>query len=216
MPFTTPPTAVFGSVVQAQHRNVLRQNDLWFNALVPAPGAANQVPALTSAIAGAWSKLQTASFQAGAVGTAELAGGAITTAKIADDLFGIPDFSTSVGQSFVPVGLVLMVQTEAEIPPGGAWTRETALNGRMIVNAGTLFGVTFDEGDNRGSSWSHTHPFDVTSGAPTVTQGSMDNSPEGSDGSIASDTHPHAFSGTTGSTQWLIPCRAFVFMRFDP
>lgn len=215
MPFVTPPTAITGAVVQAQHRNVLRGNDLWFNALVPAPGAANQVPALTSAIAGAWAKLQTASFQAGAVETAKLAATGITTAKIADDLYDIPDFSTSVGQSFVPVGLVLMVQTEAEIPPGGAWTRETALNGRMVVNAGTTFGVTFDEVDNVGSSWSHTHPFDFMSGDPDISQDHMPAPPD-SESPIAESEHPHEFSGTTGSTQWLIPCRAFVFMRFDP
>lgn len=215
MPFVTPPTAITGAVVQAQHRNVLRGNDLWFNALVPAPGAANQVPALTSPIAGSWAKLGTASFQAGAVGTAELGSAVITTAKIADDLYGIPDFSTAVGQSFVPVGLVLMVATEAEIPAGGAWTRETALNGRMIVNAGTTFGVTFDEGDNVGSSWSHSHTFEFMSGDPTVPQTNMPAPPDATS-PIAESEHPHEFSGTTGSTQWLIPCRAVIFMRFDP
>ena len=48
MPFTSPPTAVTGAVIESADINVFRDNDNWFNALVPAPTAAGQLLRSTS------------------------------------------------------------------------------------------------------------------------------------------------------------------------
>lgn len=212
MPFTTPPTAVTGSVVQAQHRNVLKSNDLWFNALVPAPGAADQVPALTSSTAGAWAKLGAVSFQGGAVTTAKINNGAVTTAKVADASLDAAELASAAAGYLTPPGLIVMVRTAAEIPVN--WDRESQLDGRMPVHDGTTFSVTYVEGTNYGSSWSHLHPTSITTSGPDATVPNLD--AESGGGTYASTNHTHPATEDTDPTAWVIPSRAYVFMRFDP
>ena len=52
--FTTPPLAITGAVIAAADINVFRDNDNWFNQLLPQPTAANQWPQSSSTTAGAW------------------------------------------------------------------------------------------------------------------------------------------------------------------
>ena len=54
MAFTSPPTAVTGAVIEAADINVFRDNDNWFNALMPAPTGANQLHVSSSTSAATW------------------------------------------------------------------------------------------------------------------------------------------------------------------
>jgi len=60
-------------------------------------------------------------------------------------------YHTGNAGAFVPSGLVAMVRTAAEIPSG--WSRETLLDGRLPVGAGTTFSNTFVEATNYGAYW---------------------------------------------------------------
>lgn len=54
-----------------------------------------------------------------------------------------------------PSGGILAFETAAEIPSG--FVRYTAADGRILVQAGTTFSVTFTEATSYGSSWAHNH-----------------------------------------------------------
>lgn len=211
VPFTTPAVATPNAVVQSQHRNILRNNDNYLNGLLQAPSAANQVPALIGSETGAWSKLATVSFQAGAAVTDKLADGAVTTVHLKDAGISAADLDSAAAAALMPAGLVLLVRTAAEIPSG--WDREDDLDGRLLINAGTTFSVTFGEASDYGSSWSHDHTFSITTGTPSATQGPTIATITPQQTDAASASHTHALSGTTGSSAWAIPVRAYVYMR---
>lgn len=213
MPFTTPPTAITGTIVQAQHRNILRDNDNWFNQLLGAgPTGTNQMPILSGPSAGAFGSLTPLSFQAGACTNAKMAAAIISTAKITDASMAAGPLAGSVTAALFPVGLVMMVRTVAEIP--ATWERETALNGRFLVNAGASFdSITFVEGSDYGSSWAHgDHSWSGTTGTPTVVQTNIDTiTPQ--QAQAASPVHTHIVSGQVSAATWTIPSRGYVFMR---
>jgi hypothetical protein len=196
-------------VVQSQHRNILRDNQLYFNSLVPQPSAANQLPILTSAVAGTWGKAGTGSFLGGGLTTASLADGAVTTAKLLDGGVDSTALAPSATDALFPARLVLFVRTAAEIAPG--WTRETALDGRLLINAGGGFG----EASDYGSSWSHAHSWSLGTGGPSATQTSIATiTPQ--EVPAASAGHGHSASGTAENAAWTIPSRGVVWMRKTP
>lgn len=58
----------------------------------------------------------------------------------------------------VPTGAVVAFDTLAHLTAAGAsWQRHTPADGRLLVGAGTTFGVGFAEATAYGTSWSHTH-----------------------------------------------------------
>jgi hypothetical protein len=76
-----------------------------------------------------------------------------------ENLGGHPPSFYSSAAGAIPSGLVAMVRTSAEIPSG--WLRETRLDGRIPVGAGTAAGMTvsatFIDDQDYGSSWAHAH-----------------------------------------------------------
>lgn len=104
----------------------------------------------------------------------------------------------------VPSGLIAAFATAAELTSAGAgWARYTAADGRLLVGAGTTFGVTYTQDTSYGASWdvpAHTHSIGgVTdkalpnAGALTVTLGTS--------------------TVDTGSAAILLPSRAVVWGR---
>lgn len=134
----------------------------------------------------------------------------------------------------VPSGLVAMFRTAAAIASG--WSRETDLDGRIPVGAGTTFSTTFTEATNYGSSWSHAHTdggvhnhsgsslgvSGVTGAAQGGTAYDEDDTGNGFNTRDASHTHDQGTLDVSGNTAnnsttatssdaWVIPSRAYVF-----
>lgn len=211
MAWATPATAITLAVVEAAHRNILRDNQFHFNALSPAPGAADYVLQLTSASAGTWNKLISDSFVAGAFLTAKIADDNVTTDKFADFAVTETQLDSAVTAYLVPSGLVEMVRTAAEIPTG--WSRETALDGRYIVHDGTTFSTTFVEETDYGTDDAHDHGTSTfASSTPSATVPNIDTVTPPDD-SAAHQTHTHTVSLVVSSAAWTIPSRAYVFVR---
>lgn len=130
----------------------------------------------------------------------------------------------------VPSGLIGLFRTAAAIASG--WARETDLDGRIAVGAGTTFTVTYVEATNYGAGWSHTHTdsghahsgsslgVSGVTGAPSGTSTRADGA-----NAVASADHTHDqgtldVSGNTAngtavisSDAWVIPSRAYVYAR---
>lgn len=221
MAFTSPPTAVTGAVIESADINVFRDNDNWFNALVPAPTGADQLLRSSSTSA------------AGFVNDGDGSG---IDADLLDGQHG-SYYATASGlaaleASAFPSGVGAWVRKASEIPT--SFTRESALDGRIPVGAGTTFTVTYVEETNYGSSWSHGH----TGGAHTHNASALgvsgntgtpsDTEAAGGSGSVAADGHKHNqgtidVTGTTdsggavatSSDAWTIPSRAVVWIRKD-
>lgn len=169
----------------------------------------------------------------GLVPTATPTAGAIPRADGSGKLDGW--VTLSGGGASVPSGLVASFRTAAEIAAG--WNRETNLDGRMMVGAGTTFTVTFTEGQDYGASWAHIHAScsysasvtgSATGGAEDATAG-----PTGLNGlataggvNLPTTSHTHSLEGVSfavsasgtatgdsSSTAWAIPSRAYVFAR---
>lgn len=232
MAFTSPPTAVTGAVIESADINVFRDNDNWFNALVPAPTGADQLLRSSSTSA------------AGFVNDGDGSG---IDADLLDGQHG-SYYATAAGLAAVeaaafPSGVGAWVRKASEIPTG--FTRESALDGRIPVGAGTTFTVTYVEETNYGSSWSHGHfngdhehsaanlGVSGTSGGPN---GGTKNVQAGGSSQVSQETHTHdqgsldvtgytdgmkqlsthsAVSIPTSSDPWTIPSRAVVWIRRD-
>jgi hypothetical protein len=176
------------------------------------------------------------------------AGGNITTTTgtVAGDVVnGVSDVrinNTSVSSLFaatghshgtsgtVPSGLVAMFRTNAAIASG--WTRETNLDGRIPVGAGTTFTVTYVENTAYGSSWSHAHTAPThqhsgsslgisgNTGGPTDINGlaaaggvnlpTTSHTHDAGSLDVSGNTADGGGSATT-SDAWVIPSRAYVF-----
>lgn len=208
--FTTPPTAIAGAVVAAPHRNVLRDNDTWFNQLLKTPSAADQAPVFTSTVSmtATRQKLNTESFQAGAAVEATLQSGCVTTDKMEDGAVPVAAFDSEVAGHLFPAGLILMFPTAGDIPAG--WSREDNLNGRHLIHDGTTFGETWTEASDYGTTWSDEHAIALTTGGPDVQTQMTTGSPNTN---LPSQGHTHTFSGSTGSTAWEIPSRGYCYAR---
>lgn len=243
MTWTTPFTAVTGQIMMADDWNEsARDNLLHLRALTGDPGGVDELLVSSSTTAAAFGHpvadtVLTAGSVTGTSGTS-----AIGTGVIKGDRFAAGSFdSTAVGNAFATgaisqallatavqnklifAGVVGLVRTAAEIATG--WSRETALDGRFMIGAGSSFALTFNEATDYGSSWSHshdlgghTHSFTVSSGSPDATQTDMPGPPPAVNS--ASTSHTHSGSGTSGgpdvgssSTAWQIPGRGYVFCR---
>lgn len=215
MSFTSPPTAVTGAVIESADINVFRDNDNWFNALLPAPSGAGQLLRSSSS---------------SAAGFVNDGAGSEIDADLLDGQHG-SYYATASGlaaleASAFPSGVGAWVRKASEIPTG--FTRESALDGRIPVGAGTTFTVTFVEETDYGSSWAHQHTvaahqhtYSGTAGATSNTNGEYTNGGK----SAVQVEHTHPYSGTTtlfpsdasptntSSTAWTIPSRAVVWIR---
>lgn len=210
MAFTLPPVAVVGTAVDEDYTNVFRDNDDWFNGLLPAPGAANQIPISSSTSAASWGFADTAQIADGAITGTVVGADAATTAKFATGAVTGDKILPDLALALVGAGTSAWVRKASEIPSG--WSRITDLDGRMPVGAGSSFGVTFVEDTAYGSSWSHSHTISDTSAAPTE-----DDLVRGDDHDwpTAPASHTHGLSGSTDTSAWTIPTRGVVFVSKD-
>lgn len=158
-----------------------------------------------------------------------------TTAANASALGGVAPGGYALIADRVPPGLVASFRSAGEIPSG--WTRESALDGRIMVGGGVTFGVTFTEPNSYGGNWTPAVGVSVADGL-TVGNGSLGVSSIGATGSVsagvdpvgggtvASTLHTHPAPTLTGavarggsvaiagtSTAWVPPCKAYVFAR---
>lgn len=243
MTWTSPFTAVVGEAATAADWNAsMRDNLLHLRAILPDPSGANDVLTSTSASAAAFSNPSgdtvllagsvTGNSTTSAIGVGDLLPNRLVNGSIdatqASAMFAdgsIPEsvLATAVQNKLIFGGIIFAVRTAAEIPSG--WTRETNLNGRLPIGAGTSFSVTFDEGNDYGSSWahshglaSHTHGISMGTNAGSGTQ--LANFSPGGGQTAASSSHGHslsgtlaAASGTSGDTSWIPPSRAYVYLR---
>jgi hypothetical protein len=134
----------------------------------------------------------------------------------------------------VPSGLIAAFESAAAIAVG--WARYTAADGRMLVGAGTTFGVTYLEANNYGASWAHKHAGNsyATSVTGSATGGPSDTTANSTaangvaSGAGNAAAHPHAHSlngvslavaasgtatGDTTDASWVIPSRAVVWAQ---
>jgi hypothetical protein len=156
-------------------------------------------------------------------------GGTLLSFDPTSGILAVNGVAFSGGASGVPSGLVAMFRTAAAIAAG--WTRETALDGRMAIGAGTSFSTTFAEATSYGSSWSHGHTgasHNHPSAGLTV---SGNTGGENSDNGLATPGgvnlpvvgHTHSISvGVAGNTSgasavntssdmWVIPMKAYIY-----
>jgi hypothetical protein len=101
----------------------------------------------------------------------------------------------------VPSGAVVAFRTGAEVTAAGAgWARETALDGRILLGAGTAGGQTFTEANNYGTNWTAS-----TTATAAGTGGSV-NSGAGATADVQGHQHPV-------SVTLIPPGRAYVYAR---
>lgn len=245
MTWTTPFTAIAGLAITASGWNTSgRDNLLHLRALLADPSAANLLLVTTSASAAAFSTPSgDAVFTPGSM-TGNAAGSAIGTGAIHANRLVAGTFdaaavaaafaagaiaqeilAVAVQNKLIFAGLIGMVRTASEVPAG--WTTESNLAGRIPVGAGTTFGVTYTEDTAYGTSWSHDHTMGGhthgVSGTLPAT-GSAANNVEGDDNDwpTAAQSHTHTFSATSAgdsttssATSWVVPSRAYVYVRKD-
>lgn len=208
MPFTTPPDATNGDPIASAHVNTLRDNSIWFNGLLQGPSAAFQVPISEGTSSARYGYLYPDSIQDGALETVKMVDGSVTTAKIANAAITSTELDSAVTARLVPSVLVGWVRKASEIPSG--WSRESGLDGRMIVGDDNGVGVWVAL-NNYGSSWSHSHTASGTMSAENDTAADLDFFSGGT--TAAHPTHSHTMSGSSNSTAWIPPSVAYVAVR---
>ena len=206
MPFTSPPTAVTGDVVDEDYTNIFAENDAWFNGLIPAPTAADQVLIASGTAAASWGTIGSSNLASGGITGDLFVPGSLTAAKFASGAVGIDKLTTALQAYLLQTSLKAFVRTAAEIPSG--WTRDTNMSGRFPVSAGTVSTQVFTVNTAYGVGWGHAHEVDIDSGEGGGTR----NREEGDETDAPADTHWHYIRGTTSSTAWMPPSRAYVFM----
>lgn len=101
----------------------------------------------------------------------------------------------------MPSGGVISFRTAAEVTAAGAgWARETALDGRILLGAGTAGGQTFTEANNYGSNWT------VSTTATNAGTGGAVQSGGASSADVQGHQHPV-------SVTLIPPGRAYVYGR---
>lgn len=118
-------------------------------------------------------------------------------------------------------GIVAAVAHAGVIPSG--WSRESALDGRMMVFDGTTFSTTWVAQNNYGSTWGHLHNMaghthagsGASSGGASAVTTNINLAFGGSE-QVTPD-HGHTISlsivgdsNNVSSTSWVIPSRAYV------
>jgi hypothetical protein len=209
VPFVAPPTAITGSVCGAAYTNAFSANDTWFNGVLPAPSGVGHVPISSGTSAAAWDYVNSAQIAAGAITGNVIATGAATTPKLAAGSVTLAKLTPAVQLGLAATGMTAWVRKASEIPAG--WPRETNLDGRLPVGAGTEFSVTYLEDTAYGASWSHQHSLTDTSEATTGLTPNLKGDTGGWPASNSS--HTHGVSGNTTASAWAIPMRAVVFVR---
>jgi hypothetical protein len=113
----------------------------------------------------------------------------------------------------VPLGAVVWFRTLAEVTSAGAsWTRETNLDGRLPIGAGTTFSQTFAEATNYGANWTPSSGLTISAIAVTADAPFLVN--VGTNTNVTTSTHTHPAPTLNGSgTAWLPPARAGIFAR---
>jgi hypothetical protein len=128
----------------------------------------------------------------------------------------------------VPLNAVVWFPTLADLTAAGAsWTRETTLDGRLPIGAGTTFSQTFVEATNYGSNWQPGSILGISAGTLATVATSTGNissgfAREGTGASIVAPDHSHTIpaltitgsptlSGTANT--WFPPMRAGIFGR---
>lgn len=243
MTWTAPFTAITAAVMASADWNAsARDNLLHLRALTGDPTASNELLVSSSTTAAAFGNPSGDTVLSAGSVTGTSASSAIPENSIAADRFQDASFdesavsaafadgaiaesllATAVRNKLLFSGAIGLVRTAAEIPSG--WSRESALDGRFAIGAGTTFSQTFDEATDYGSSWSHSHPLGSHTHSYSLSSGNADQqqtqmtggSPSGSSPPQA---HTHTASGTSGgpsgnssSTAWTIPSRAYVYIR---
>jgi hypothetical protein len=108
----------------------------------------------------------------------------------------------------LPTGLVAPFRTAAEITAAGVrWTRETALDGRVIIGAGTAGGGTFVEATNYGTNWGVNLSGSTGVGSPAG--GAVQ-----AGGASSADPTGHTHGAGTLTVLLAPPSRAYVYGRF--
>lgn len=213
MAVTAPPTAIDGTPIASAHVNILRDNDNWFGGLLQNPTAAGQVPISTTLSEAVYGFLAPANITDGSVGTNQIADGAVGILQTTAGAVDLTIIAASLLATLVPSALGAWVRTAAEIPSG--WARETNLDGRFAVGAGTSYGVTFVEETNYGSTWTHAHVMSSAGAAVFGPESASDavNFLSGGGSAATTPTHPHALTGSVDNTTWVVPSRAYVACR---
>lgn len=113
----------------------------------------------------------------------------------------IASVAASASAAGVPSGAVISFRTAAEITAAGAgWSRETNLDGRILIGAGTAGGQTFTEATNYGSNWIVAFTSGVESSVNGLGNNGGTNTP--------AVNHTHATNVTL-----IPPSRAYVYAR---
>jgi hypothetical protein len=131
----------------------------------------------------------------------------------ADLLDGVQGAGYALVAAGVPVGAVVWFRTLAEVTSAGAsWTRETNLDGRLPIGAGTTFSQTFAEATNYGANWTPSSGLTISAIAVTADTPFLVN--VGTNTNVTTSTHTHPAPTLNGSgTAWLPPMRAGIWAR---
>lgn len=145
--FTTPPLAVTGAVIAAADINVFRDNDNWFNQLIPQPISANMFLLSSSTAAAAWALstsltvaitttavITALGFQAGASGVHGGAGGVNGGAG------GVVIGSGGISGGLTTVGIPAMLGLNV----GASGIAVTGVGGIVVSGGGSVVGTTAD------------------------------------------------------------------------
>lgn len=221
MAYVTPFLATTNAVISSADCNAgYRGNIMRLREMLPDPGAAGRL--LRSLGSGSAATADWVEDGAGSEIDADLLDGQ------QGSYYATASGLAALEASAFPSGVGAWVRNASEIPSG--FTRESALDGRIPVGAGTTFAVTFVEATNYGSSWSHTHTIahSHTDSGHTHNMGASDDNQSivdsGTGTNLARDIHEHAISNSSaiisgsdtansGGTAWTIPSRAVVWIR---
>lgn len=132
----------------------------------------------------------------------------------ADLLDGVQGSGYALAAAGVPLGAVVWFRTLAELTAAGAaWTRETNLDGRLLIGAGTTFSQTFAEATSYGANWTPSSGLSVSAVSP-LADGQVLLVSSGATTNVATASHTHPAPTLSGSgTAWLPPMRAGIWAR---
>lgn len=213
MPYSTLPVAANGGTIASSHVNVLGSNDVWFTGLLQSPQQAGQVPISLGTTSGQYGYLSGSHISNSAVGSLQLATLTIGSNQLGSGIITSALLASTLLQQLVTSGICAWFQSAADIAT--AWTRETAVNDRFVVGAGTVFSSTLAENTNYGTVWTHGHTMSFNSGTWTSGGNDLSISHSTPDVRAAYPTHYHVVNAPTEDETWMPPSRAYVVARKD-